>query len=795
MLSPTEALATFALPPGFRLEIVASEPMISDPVAIDFDPDGRMYVVEMRGYMPNIEGTGEDRPVGRIVVLEDRDDDGEMDRRTVFMDSLVLPRAVRVTEQGVLVGAPPYLWLVRDVDGDLRADTREVMREDYGDPRSNPEHNANGLFWGIDNWIHNSDYAGQFRLRGGRLEYRATPAVGQWGVTSDDHGRLFRNANESPLHADLVPAHYFARNANLSSRRGVYERVIENGPVWPVRPTPGVNRGYQERTLRDDSTLAHFTAAGSPVVYRGDRLPADFRNNVFVTEPAGNLVRRFVVAETAEGGLTARNAYEEAEFLASTDERFRPVNAYSAPDGTLYVVDMYRGIIQHRRYITDYLAEQIRARALEQPVGMGRIYRVVHESTRRARRPELSRRSGAALVAALSHPNGWWRQTAQRLLVERADRSVIPALERLVLEAADDRVRLHAFWTLEGIGGLAERLVVAGLGDRSPHVRAAAVRVAEPYLGIADGPVRSAVLAKREDPSPVVRRHLAGALGSLPVAERVPALATLLTRYSGDPVLVDLAASGLAGHEPATVGLLLESAAPPPVEPLSVLLGAILQSGRTADLEAVLGMAAEDRRPKEQRDRLLAALEAALPRRGGRGAPARGITLDREPAALLSATRSPDPAVRQVAVKIADALTWPGKPRPAGSEEPPPLTPDEEARFRQGGEIYAGMCSGCHQPTGEGMQGVAKPLVGSPWALSRPGQVIRIVLHGKEGEMLMPPLGSSLGDAEVAAVLTYVRRSWGNVGTAITPEEVREVRGYTANRPRPWTEPELRAVR
>src|SRR5690606_1619773 len=489
-----DALASFRLPEGYRVEVVAYEPMVQDPVAIDFDADGRMYVVEMRGYMPDLSGEHEDRRNGRIVVLEDTDWDGFMDRRTVFMDSLVLPRAVKVLQHGVLVAATPYLWLARDNDGDLRADSIEVLRDDYGTTRSNPEHNANGLVWGIDNWIKNANFGGEFRLRpDGSFEFRETPSQGQWGVSMDEFGRLYRNSNEDPLRSDLVPAHYAARNPDQGTIRGVYERLTANVPVWPSRPTPAVNRGYQERTLRDDSTLAHYTAAGAPTAYVGDRLPDELRNTVFVTGSARRLVGQFRIEEGEAGTPRARRAEEQSDFMTSTDQRFRPVNLATAPDGTLYVVDMYRGIIQHRTYITGYLEQQIQARQMEQPTGLGRIYRIVHESTRRGEQPRLSSRSPAELVEVLSHPNGWWRITAQQLLVERGDRSVAPALRELARTAGDERTRLHALWTLDGLGEADDATVTAALGDASPHLRAAAVRIAEPQLR-SGGPLRDAAL-------------------------------------------------------------------------------------------------------------------------------------------------------------------------------------------------------------------------------------------------------------------------------------------------------------
>lgn len=319
VLQPAAALASFRLPEGYRVEMVAAEPLVQDPVAIDFDAEGRMYVAEMRGYMPNLAGEGEDRRIGRIVVLEDVDDDGTMDRKTVFMDSLVLPRSVKVLSNGVLVAATPNLWLARDTNGDLTADTVVLLRDDYGNPQSNPEHNANGLLWGMDNWIHSANFAGQFRLQGGEFLFRPVPSQGQWGVSMDEYGRLYRNSNSDPLRADLIPSHYAQRNAGRGGLRGVYERLTANVPVWPVRPTPGVNRGYQERVLRDDLTLAEYTAAGSPTAYLGDRLPAELRNNVFVAEAAGNVVGRFIVSEEGDGMLSARPAHERSDFLASTD--------------------------------------------------------------------------------------------------------------------------------------------------------------------------------------------------------------------------------------------------------------------------------------------------------------------------------------------------------------------------------------------------------------------------------------------------------------------------------------------
>lgn len=796
-LPAEQALKTFHLPPGYRIELVASEPMVESPVAMDFDADGRLWVVEMRGYMPNLEARGEDEPVGRVVVLEDVDDDGRADRRTVYLDSLVLPRAIKVLEHGVLVAAPPYLWLTRDTTGDLRADTREVVRDDYGDPRSNPEHNANGLIWGLDNWIHSARYEGQLRLReDGSFAFREVPRLGQWGISIDEYGRIYRNYNEDPLHVDLVPPHYLARNPNLRRPRGIYEDVAGgNQPVWPVRPTPAVNRGYRDGILRPDGTLAKFTAAGAPVVYVGDRLPRELVGDVFVTESAGNLVRRFKVKENPDGTLSATNAYENAEFLASTDERFRPVNLYSAPDGTLYVLDMYHGMIQHRYFVTDYLAHQMRQRGLTGPEGQrfGRIYRIVHRSARRGEKPRLSQKTSAELVEYLSHPNGWWRLTAQRMIVERGDRSVAPALRRLALEAPDERARLHALWTLEGLGAADPETLRRALSDRSPQVRAAAIRIGEPYLAEAGHPLLAAVLERLDDPAPVVRWQLAASLGEVRGPQRDSLLAMVLARVGDDPIAVDAAVSGLRGRELAVLERLLRDPAFGKAEAVERLAAAVTAAGDRAGIARLAGWAGEEGRPGWQRLALLQGIRSSLPeawRGGGRGR----LEFDRPPAGLLAAAASPDSALRAAAEQILAVASWPGRPAPQrkAAEE---LSPEEARRFEAGREHYQAICASCHQPDGRGLPGVAAALAGSEWVLGRPDRLIRIVLHGKEGEMLMPPMGQQLTDEQIAAILTYIRRAWGNQASPVGPELVREVRGYTTGRDRPWTEEELRAAR
>ena len=856
VLSPEDSMKTFFMPPGYRVELVASEPMVEEPILIDWDADGRLWVIEERGYMQDLPATNERDPIGRVSVLEDTNDDGRMDKKTVFMDGLVLPRALKVLDHGVLIGEPPHLWLARDTNGDLKADTKELVVDTYGQELGNIEHNANSLTWALDNWLHTSEHNSYLRLKDGKFEYQPTLARGQWGASQDDAGRIFRNTNEAALFVDLVPARYFMRNPNLVRTRGSYESLNTEqvNTVWPVRPTRGVNRGYQDGVLRPDGRLTRFTAVCAPTVFRGDRLPAELYGNVFLAEPAGNLVSRIIVSDDGTT-LRAKQAYEGAEFLASTDERFRPVYLSSAPDGTLYIVDTYHGIIQHKSYITEYLRDQILARKLDRPSGYGRIYRVVHDTTRRDRKPALSKAAPAQLVETLSHPNGWRRDTAQRLLVERGDRSIVKALASKAEKAPDWRTRAHALWTLDGLDGIEASTVIRALADSSREVRVSALQIADRWVeqaGQADQAVQAAVLKLAQDPDWAVRRQLAATLGGFPQnSPGEAALVAMLERFGDDPVTVDAAISGLAGREDRVLQRVLASPdhTPQRAAVITTLAATIVKGGQDTPVQAVLQAVADSGRPVWQRQALLAGAEAVLagaplpgspPARGaanaaaaantapgGRGGPG-GARAFPEPtaagrtggtggrgaaaggrgrggAATLALTREPNAFAAlastggELAPRVTNLLsrmTWPGKaPVPGAAQRLPPLTPEEQRLHEAGKATFAALCSACHGEDGTGREPLGPTLVGSRMVLTDPGIPVRILLHGKEGTVgLMPPLGTTLTDEQIAGVLTYVRRQWGNEASAISPETVKDTRAATTARTRPWTQDELIAL-
>ena len=806
-LSAEEELKTMVLPPGYRVELVAKEPLVIDPIAIDFDADGRMWVLEMPGFMSEPGGANSREPVNDVAVLEDVDGDGVMDKRTVFADKLVLPRAIKVLDTGVLVGEPPNLWLMKDTNGDLKADTKELISDTYGRAAASIEHNANSLLWGLDNTIYTSEHEWHLALRNGKFETLPTLRRGQWGASMDDAGRIYRNVNDAPLFVDFIAAKYYSRNPNLVRTRGLYDPLIsrEASTIWPVRPTRGVNRGYRDQFFRPDDSSVTIQGVGTPVIYRGDRLPKELYGDAFITDSTTNLVHRYKIKDDGTGNLTAVDGYAKGEILASWDERFRPVNMLGAPDGTLYVVDMYRGIVQEQIYWTDFLRDYIKENELERPVNLGRIWRIAHATTKREQKPALAKASAADLVKTLSHANGWWRDTAQRLLVERGEKSAVPQLRQLAQQATDWRAKLHALWTLDGLGELQVDQVQRALADKSPEVRASAVRLAERWVSQPDQPLTAAVLKLADDPTWTVRRQVAATLGELPAAARLEAAVAMLTRYGADAITVDVTISSLRGSEAAVLARVLDTPKATP-DAIAMLAGAVSRTGDSAAVQALLARAVAPTTSPAMRLALLQGMDLGLPTatggRGGRGqggggaggpaatATAKPAVLPAEPAALVALSASAD-ETGALAKRVLAKLNWPNKPTPV--VEVPPLSADEEKRFAAGSDIYKNVCVGCHQPDGRGKEKMAPPLVESRYTNAMDaGASIRILLAGKEGPIgLMPPLGGALKDDQIAAVLTYVRREWGNTGTPVAADDVTEIRGLTKTRTKPWTDAEL----
>lgn len=554
VLSVDDALKSFQIAPGFVIEPVATEPLVDKPVCLDFDPAGRIWVCELRGYMPDIDGKGENIPEGRISVLEDSDGDGKVDKKTVFLDKVLLPRAVTVFNDGILfLDEHRLMWAKRD--GLKPVGVPEVI-DDKFNGGGNVEHKPNGLMPNLDNYLYLAKSDKRLRRVDGKWVIEPTFFRGQWGIARDDWGRLYHNHNSAFLFGESLAPNLLTANPAVKPKYNDMNALGSNR-TWPIRVTPAVNRaymskanGYNEQTL-DPKThkLINCTAAAGMTVYRGTNFPKDWYGTGFATESVANLVKAVKIDEK-DGKQSGGHPLGEKEFLASTDERFRPVNAYTAPDGSLYLVDMYHGIIQHKTYQTSYLRKQNLARGLDKPgFGHGRIYRVRSTSGKLEPKVDIGALQGLDLVKMLMHANSWHRETAQRVLVDRKDPATIPLLAKLAA-SGQPIARVHAIWSLEGMGALKAEHLVDALKDKDAKVQSSALwactRLATDEMAKLQGG-----LAALKPAAPEAAPYLARALGTAGTPAALESLAGLLKGQSKTRFVREAAISGLHGHEAA----------------------------------------------------------------------------------------------------------------------------------------------------------------------------------------------------------------------------------------------------
>lgn len=518
-LSPQEELKTIHLPEGYKLELVLDDSQIKEPVLCVFDGNGRMYVAEMRSYMQDIDGKDELTPVSRISRHESSKGDGVFDQHSVYLDKQLLPRMVLPIDDRVLVGVTNTsdLTLHRDSDGDGRSDTSSVWFA--GGPRGgNLEHQPSGLVWGLDNWIYTTYNGYRLRWNGSAaaLQESIPGNGGQWGLAQDDFGKMWwSNAGgEKGLWNFQVPILYGAINA-------ASQKPADFDNVWPLVALGDFQGGPKRFQSPENKALNHFTGCCGQTIFRGDRLPAEMRGNVFLPEPVGRLIRRATVK--VEDGITKlENPYGQSEFIRSTDPNFRPMNMTTGPDGCLYIVDMYRGIIQEGNWTREgsFLRERIKENGMQNVTGHGRIWRLVHKDFKPGPQPRMLDETPAQLVQHLSHPNGWWRDTAQRMLIVKGDKSVVPTLIRMAANDPNPLARIHALWTLEGLDALSPDILNSALSDPNPQIRAQGIRAAESVLRAKRAPgdllAGIEVLASDKDPSVQLQVMMSRKLLNLP---------------------------------------------------------------------------------------------------------------------------------------------------------------------------------------------------------------------------------------------------------------------------------------
>ncbi len=501
--SVEESLSMFELPDGYRLEPVVTDPVLMHPVLCVFDGNGRMFVAEMRTYMLDADGTDEQEPISRVSLHEDTDGDGKMDKHTVFADNLLLPRTVLPLDDRVLIQETNTLdvYSYRDTDGDGVADEKEPFY--IGGPRGgNMEHQPSGLIWSLDNHIYTT--YNSFRMRynpdGLATTEPTAPNQGQWGLAQDDEGKpWFVNGGGEigPLNFQQ-PIVYGRFNANDQYPADYRE-------VFPLVGLADV-QGGEKRFRPDDLTLNHFTSTCGQEIFRGDKLPADLRGDLLFAEPVGRLIRRSSVTVT-DGITRLANTHPKSEFIRSRDPNFRPVNMANGPDGCLYIVDMYHGIVQQANWTQkgSYLREKIDEFGFANNVGKGRIYRLVHEDYEPAKPPRMLEQTPADWVKHLESDNGWVRDTAQKLLVLKGDNSVTPALEAVLASSEKPLARLHALWTLEGLGSLSQSHADQAFADSDVRVRKGALRAAETLVKGGSKASEAFILAAIEDENVDVR--------------------------------------------------------------------------------------------------------------------------------------------------------------------------------------------------------------------------------------------------------------------------------------------------
>ncbi len=529
---PDQALSTFTIADGFTLELVAAEPLVKSPVDMEIDEWGRMYVVEMPGYPLDVAGSG------KIILLSDSDGDGTMDKRTVFMEGLILPTGIQRWKNGFIITDSPHVLYLEDTDDDGKADKIDTLLTGFA--RTNPQHNMNNPMYGLDNWIYvanegavpTRNFAEAFGGKGEEIRfpgfensltlpvnaegrsYRFKPENKglemmstrcQFGHTFDEWGNWFGCNNSHQGYQEIIANRYFARNPFLLASESTHSMSDHKdaAEVFPITHNP------DRQLLTDVGTM---TAASGLTAYLGNAFPAPYDGKLtFIAESVSNIVHVDALRDSGVSYVASRIT-ENAEFLASTDSYHRPVNLYVGPDGALYMLDYYRRVIESPEWMSD---EAIAEGNLYDGVDMGRIYRISPVDGKKADWMQGLQLGGAdiqTLIKELSNPNGWWRLHAQRLLVDKADPQSVPYLQELAQNASSAIGRLHALWTLEGIGALSADHIIQALKDTVAGIRTNAIKLAE--LHLKESPALEQQLYRMEkDKDPKVRLQLLLTLG------------------------------------------------------------------------------------------------------------------------------------------------------------------------------------------------------------------------------------------------------------------------------------------
>ncbi|MEQ8421512.1 MAG: c-type cytochrome [Arenibacter algicola] len=716
---PQISLEDYKVEEGFELEMVASEPLLTAPVAIDFDTKGRIWVAEMAGFMVNLEGDGEDLPSGSIKILEDLNNDGIMDHAKTFLDSLVMPRALALVYGGLLYAESPNLWFV-EIEDDKPVN--RVLVDSLYATVGNPEHQPNGLMMNLDNWIYNAKSNFRYQRKDGVWKKEPTTNRGQWGISHDNFGRLYYNNNSTQLLGDHILPNRLVRNKYFIPRKGVDETLTKDNRVYPLHAA-SVNRGYEEGVLNQDSLLVNVTAACGPLVYRGGMFPADYDQNVFVCVPEANLIKRNILSFYGDR-VEAKQAWQGKEFLASTDEGFRPVNLSNGPDGNMYVVDMHRGVIQHYAFLSPYLKKISAEKKLDTILDYGRILRVRSKDKLAREIPDLETLPAPRLLDFLKDSNGWIRDRAQQYLIHKNDKGVLPGLKEMALDNKSPLAQLHALYVLKGLNVLSfdflQQLAISG----GPEATAHALVLMEDYASEKNVPKAKDLFAELLNRNePMLDLYLSTTLGIWAKYDQevfFSFIYDLSSKYKDNVIVQEAILSGSEGVMSA----------------LKLKL--------------------------EEKDNL------------------KNTDLDVLAAASLERQENNRPNyIYSTQIARADSRT-------------------------NGAILFRQICASCHSSSGEGIRGLAPPLVGSEYISNHLEQLGLIILHGLKGPLLingevydnnhqMPGLkyNKSLSDKDISDIISYVTNAFSVNPKGLKPEKIKELRGVSSKDGMEYTEKEL----
>ena len=623
--SPEASLDCIRVRPGFKAELVAHEPLVKDPIAFEWGADGKLWVVEMGDYPLGIDGKGKSGGIVRF--LEDTDGDGRYDKSTVFLEGLNFPTGVMPWRKGVLVSAAPEIFYAEDTDGDGKADVRTTLFKGFKE--GNQQHRVNGFEYGLDNWVYgaNGDSGGSiqseaaagvnrsrisislvdirghdFRFRPNDLLFETVAGQTQFGRHRDDWGNWFGNNNPAWLWHYYLPEHYLARNPHLAVKS--LKHYLANYPE--STRAHAISRTLQR--FNDIGMVNHVTSGNSATPYRDELFGPAFATTIFISEPVHNVVHREVLEPSGVTFSSHRPSDEQdREFLASSDNWFRPTMLKTGPDGALYIADMYRLVLEHPEWIPADTQKRFDLRAGHD---RGRIYRVYPVDAKPRKIPRLDQLDAVGLVAALNSSNGWERDTAQRLLIHSGDTSSVAPLRHLAIQSQSAKTRLQALCTLDGIGALTPELVLTALRDSHSAVREHAVRLSESFLkaatasgaGRASLAIRAlsdALLRLADDSEIRVRYQLAFTLGEWEDSQAGQALVKIAVKDASDQYVQTAVMSSAIPHVHSMVeAVFADSAQQPPVNLLEQLIGLAAALG---DAEALLKPIKEIGRPHRER--------------------------------------------------------------------------------------------------------------------------------------------------------------------------------------------------